>query len=133
MKRGNPFFGRNRPGLKRKGQLGREHKVDQESRVEKRLKPLGARKQPASGALSGWKGDITLRKMESFLFECKTTTKESLRVKQKWLIKISREAREKRKKPGLVIGFEDMPVPTSQDWIAVPADVFVELMKEAGY
>jgi Holliday junction resolvase len=83
---------------------------------------------PASGAIPGIKGDVNSR---LHLIECKTTGKKSLRIEQKWLTKIAREAAMKMKMPGLVFSFTDMASDVDQDWIAVSMRDFLSLLAES--
>jgi hypothetical protein len=94
----------------------------QEKRVAKRS---GGKRTPASGSLPFAKGDVDARLN---LIECKTTGKKSLRIEQRWLAKITREARLKHKDAGLTVSFSEMPSDVDQDWIMIPFTVFQRLI-----
>jgi hypothetical protein len=71
--------------------------------AEKRLaKRVGGRLTPASGALSGAKGDVVL---PAVLLEAKSTVNDSLSLKLDWLVKIAGEARAVGKDPALAVTF----------------------------
>ncbi len=96
---------------------------------EKKLaRKTHGRRQPASGAIDGHKGDV-LAYGETVLLENKSTSKESILVKKEWLAKIDREAFTYRKKPGLCLSFSDMPPGVDAEWIAVPITFFEELIQ----
>lgn len=96
---------------------------------EKRVaKSLNGRLTPASGALSGAKGDIHLT---DYLVEAKATEKDSMSVKLAWLTKIAAEARSEGKEPALSISFvtgDGRPV-FDGEWVAVPKSVFEEMTR----
>jgi len=104
------------------GKDGNAISKDQEKRVAKRS---GGSRVPASGALPGIKGDVEAR---IHLLECKTTGKKSLRIEQKWLAKIAREARMKGKDAGLVMSFPQMPSDVEQDWVMIPLVAFKQMV-----
>jgi hypothetical protein len=114
-----------KPRPKGLGLSGNALSKQQERRVAKRT---GGICVPASGAFKGLKGDVS---HSLHLFECKTTAKKSMRLEQKWLTKISREAAMKHKDPALVFSFPDMASDVDQDWVALPLKVLVELMNRA--
>lgn len=107
------------------GLSGTSMSKKQETRVA--LRSSGSR-VPASGAIPGIKGDVNSR---LHLLECKTTGKKSLRIEQKWLTKIAREAAMKTKMPGLVFSFPDMASDIDQDWIAVSMRDFLSILAES--
>jgi len=88
-------------------------------------KRLNGRARAGSGAIEGYKGDI---EFADFLLENKSTINASFSVKLAWLNKISREAREEGKTPGLSIQFVDnqgKPVRHGR-WVMIPEDEFKE-------
>ena len=111
-----------KPKPKGLGLTGNALSKQQEQRVAKRT---GGKCVPASGAIKGMKGDVSHSLQ---LFECKTTAKKSIRIEQKWLTKISREAAMNHKDPSLVFSFPDMASDVEQDWAIVPLAVLIELM-----
>lgn len=105
-----------------------DHGKIYEARVSRKL---GARLTPASGALVGAKGDMSLG---DFLLESKSTTDSSLSLKLGWLVKISEEAQCKGKKPGVIASFvlpNGRPQPmASSEWVCIPMHVFQELLEK---
>ena len=98
-------------------------------RTSERLlaKTLGARAQPASGALEGAKGDIEL---PAFLLEAKSTTQKSMALQLQWLAKIAGEARSIGKPPAVAITFtrpDGHPL-LDGEWVAIPLYTFKELL-----
>lgn len=95
---------------------------------KKAAKVLSARLRPASGAVVGAKGDMTIGK---WLLEAKTTTDASLSLKLGWLVKIAEEAHASGKVPGLIVSFvlpTGRPRPSCEsEWCMVPISVFKEL------
>jgi len=92
-------------------------------------KRLGGRARRGSGAIEGYKGDI---EVGIFLLENKSTINRALSIKLDWLDKISREAREEGKTPGLSIQFVDKqgrPVRHGR-WVLIPEDEFLEAFQE---
>lgn len=91
-------------------------------------KTLSARLRPASGAMVGAKGDLTVGK---WLLEAKTTTDASLGLKLGWLVKITEEANASGKIPGLLFSFvlpTGRPRPNCEsEWVAMPVSMFKEL------
>lgn len=95
-------------------------------------KKMGAKLQPASGALATAKGDLKLvRKKHRFLIESKSTTDASLAMKLAWLVKISEEAHAKGMEPALLFAYvlpDGRPVPNAAtEWVAIPKQLFMEL------
>lgn len=97
-----------------------------EKRTAKRLK---ATLTPASGALDGAKGDMSLG---LWLLENKSTVNFSVSLKLDWLLKISQEALEKGKYPALCIQFTHQSgLPRNGgSWVLMPESVFKELQSE---
>lgn len=93
---------------------------------EKRLaRELKARARPASGAMTGAKGDIDLG---TVLMEAKSTTSKSMSLQLEWLAKIANEARSEDKTPALAISFVRPDGTTVMDgsWVCVPRYVWEE-------
>ena len=106
-----------------------------ESKIEKRLSSLGARKQAGSGSYAGRKGDIDITAPETLLIESKEITARRVNPVEitSWLRKITREARGKRKKPCLVVGFPDMEGAVAKEWAMLPFELFEKLILAAGW
>jgi len=99
----------------------------QEKRIAHRS---GGKCQPASGALPFAKGDVLTPQL---LIEAKSTAKESLSIKKKWLEKISLEAQKVQREPALTIHFESTDNYTEQDWICVPFNYLKFLLDFADF
>ena len=118
----NPFLERHNSKFK-PGRLGKisEKKVS---------KSLGARLTPNSGAMNSAKGDASLG---SYLLEMKSTNMQSIALKLEWLNKISKEALDQNKIPGVVISFVDgqgNPVSKfNSEWVCIPKSVFQEVVE----
>ena len=95
----------------------------QENRV---AKATGGRRQKASGALPGSKGDV--RSVE-LLNECKRTDKKSISITIEYLQKITQEAAFYNRIPSVAIEIESPPKFVNRDWILVPAGFFNELIE----
>ena len=106
-----------------------------ESKAERTLQALGAKKTPGSGNYIGRKADLECARPESILFEAKEITKRRVTPVEitGWLRKIVREARGVRKTPALILGFPDMEGAIPQDWAAIPLEVFERLVLAAGW
>lgn len=87
---------------------------------------LGGVRQPNSGATAGRKGDVLL---ESFLLDSKETASATLNVHSADLIKITREAEEISRIPGLVLTVGGVPATVSREWVAVPLAVFAQMLQ----
>lgn len=114
----NPLFRRAR---RRRGtDVGREAE-------RKIVRERGGRLTPASGAMTGAKGDIDA---DEFLVEAKTTRAESLSIKREWLHKISGEAAARLKFPAVNIRFaavDGRARGPDDDWVMIPAGVYRRL------
>jgi len=86
-------------------------------------KKLDGVAQPNSGALAHRKGDVLL---DTFLLDSKETEGVEIRISKKDLTKVSREAREVNRRPGLVITFEN---DHANEWVMIPLETFSELLK----
>lgn len=97
---------------------------------EKRVaKIIGAKTTPASGAIEAFKGDM---RKANFLIEAKSTKNDSLGLKFDWLVKISKEARDSRRKPAMTISFttdggRELP---NGEWALIPMSLFRELVED---
>lgn len=107
-----------------------------ESKIERKLKRLGARKQPGSGNYAGMPADIDIPEPETLLIESKEITGRRITPIEltSWLRKITREARASgRKKPCLVVGFPDMEGAVAKEWGMLPLDLLEKLILAAGW
>ena len=86
---------------------------------------LGGRRQPGSGAIDGFKGDVITRE---FLIDQKTTEHSSFRITGGVLNKITYEARQAGKHPAIEIELCVAPS-TPKEWMLIPLDVFNEYRK----
>jgi len=108
---------------------GREQKKQRAKSIaqEKRVaKSVGGRRQKASGALPGAKGDI--RSVE-LLGECKRTDKKSISITLEYLAKITQEAGYYNKIPCVAIEIASPPKFVNKDWVLLPAGFVQELME----
>lgn len=94
---------------------------------DKAGKRLNAVVHAGSGAIAGYKGDLT---KNQFLMESKATEAKSLRVDLHWLRKITKEAMDVNKFPALLIQFvaADADTLPAGSWVAMPEYVFKELV-----
>lgn len=94
-------------------------------------KKLAARLTPASGALAGAKGDMSVN---NYLIEAKSTVKRSLSLKLDWLEKINHEALSTGKVPALSVRFttEYGDEVRGGNWVMIPESEFKELMDAKG-
>jgi len=96
------------------------------NRKEKhQAKDMGGSRVPMSGALDGKKGDI---QVGDFLLDHKYTCKLSINISGTQLAKISKEAREEGKRPGLLIELENTAFGTPKTWVIVPQIDFQEII-----
>ena len=86
---------------------------------------LGGHAQPNSGALDHRKGDVEL---DTLLLDSKETHTSALVLSLRDINKIAREAAEVGKDPGLVITLWQAPSTTPKEWVAVPLEVFAQLL-----
>lgn len=86
---------------------------------------LGGHRQPLSGALDHAKGDISLDKI---LLDSKQSNGTTITVAGRDLTKITREATQVGKEPGMVLTIEQIPDTTPKEWVMVPLDVFADLI-----
>lgn len=120
---GNPFLDRQaKRGTTRHG-----------NHSEKRVaKSLGAQVHAASGAMPGNKSDASLKE-KNFRLEMKSTINDTLKLEMGWLSKIVQEALSHGQRPALAFSFVD---PQGQprmkqhaEWVAIPMEVFKELLE----
>lgn len=111
------YFSGNEKKKRRKKSIGQENRV---------AKVLGGRRQKASGALPGAKGDV--RGVE-LLAECKRTDKKSISITIEYLQKITQEAGYYGKIPCVAIEIESPPKFVNKDWILLPAGFVNELLE----
>ena len=102
------------------------------------LKKIGARRQPGSGAISGFPNDGVKGR---YLIEVKSTQCESLSLKRKWLEDLEENAITRGKTPALIVIFnwpthiqgshiKLIPCPSrSSEWVAIPRRDFDRLTK----
>ena len=106
-------------------------------RTERRiLKKIGARRQPASGAIPGFPNDGI---KNCYLIEIKSTEKQSLSVKREWMEVLEENAILIGKVPVLVLVFngylnrtqigEKLKLESAilQEWVAIPRRDFEAL------
>lgn len=96
-------------------------------------KELGIRLQPGSGNYIGRKGDFEYSEPESMLGENKATKHGSFPLKFSVLAKISREARDLRKEPFLVIDFENVESYQPTKWACIPLELYKKLIEASGW
>lgn len=110
---------------------------DHGSRSEKRVaRKLGARLQPASGALPGAKSDARLKGAAfTFRIENKSTVNLTLPLDLGWLTKISQESMADQSIPTLIFSFVTAEGHARSDinseWVAIPLWAFEELKDAA--
>lgn len=90
-------------------------------------KELGGIAQPNSGGGNYHKGDV---KLPDFLLDSKQTDANSILVTGSVLAKISAEARQAQKDPGLILTLVT-PGLTAKDWAVIPLEVFKDLLEKA--
>jgi hypothetical protein len=88
---------------------------------------LGGRPQPLSGALSAFKGDVSL---DDFLLDSKETENASLIISHKDLTKATREAHQSGKMPGLILTIKRVPGTIANEWILISIDDFAALLQK---
>ena len=108
--------------------LGKDESVKAKANRTERdqAKKLGGRVHPASGALSGFKGDFSVG---DFLFDSKETAGTQLMLHVKEITKICREANEAGKCPALSLKIAKMPSTVPNEWVAVPLQQFAEMLE----
>lgn len=122
----NPFLTR----MSQSGNTGHGNKS--EARV---AKSLGARLQPASGALVTHKSDATLKLPNwKFRIESKSTTNLTMALELAWLVKIGKESQQDSSIPMMTLSFVDPEgKPRSAmnaEWVMMPKVFFTELIEK---
>ena len=84
---------------------------------------------PNSGAIDGMKGDYVVG---DFLFDSKESSTVSVKLTTRDFTKITREANQAGKHPALTIKLSVLPSTVPNEWVAVPIDVFSELLEKYG-
>lgn len=119
------FVDSNRTARERRGRSDNQKRsIKQEKRVAERE---GGRRQPASGALPGFEGDV--RVSRRYRGECKLTRKRSYTLKLDDLEKLERQA-YRDELPVLDLEFQDSSMP--KRYVIMPEWVFDALMEESG-
>lgn len=93
---------------------------------------LGARLQPASGAMASAKSDAKMVANEQrYRIECKSTTADTMRLDLGWLTKITSESMTDGSTPVVTVSFVDPSgKPRTQmnaEWVLIPMYAFKEL------
>ena len=85
-----------------------------------------ARKQPLSGQLADFPGDVVVAE---FLGECKAgyTTNKTFHLNYEWLHKISKQAKEQGYKAGMLLF---RPDGTTEVFAALPYSILLELLHD---
>lgn len=109
--------------------LGSQKSVKQRANeTEKRLaQDLGGHRVPNSGSIDGLKGDVST---DDFLLDSKETGSRQLIVTGQMISKITNEAREAGKEPGLVLTIGQVPLGVPRQWVCVPLHVFQEMISD---
>ena len=93
---------------------------------EKKLaKKVGGLRQPNSGAVPGYPGDV---RTKDFLLDLKETEFYSISLKMSDLLKLQKEADSQGKDPVLVLGFSK--VKRGGQFAVIPLDIFNEMKGE---
>ena len=121
--------GHKRPKTTRVGSEPRSKKARTLEHEQSIADRLGGKRQPASGAMLGHKGDV---KLTDFLLDSKETVHASIIISGKDLTKITREADGEGKIPGLVITIERVPRTVATEWVMIPLDSFGDLLRLGG-
>lgn len=111
--------------LQGKGRMGTGYLAEKHT-----AQRLNGRLTPASGAMAGSKGDITVG--ASLLMENKSTVTQTLRLELDWLAKIYREAAAVGKHPALAVNFttENGEPVRFGNWVMIPETLFKELLEK---
>lgn len=86
---------------------------------------LCGRKQPASGAFPGRKGDV---KTDDFLIDWKGA-KMVFGLSKGVVTKITKEALGADRVPALVVQFDDMPAGVADKWVVIEMETFERLIR----
>lgn len=114
------------PGVSPLGRAKKPMKSQVNEHERELADKLGGRRQLASGAFDGHKGDIRLDK---FLIDSKETVGGSIIVSGKDLTKITREAEQDARAPGLVLTIAQVPSTVEKEWVLIPLSVFSEMVE----
>ena len=110
----------------KKEQSVKRKSLDNEKRLSQKINfqlTKGSGNQPYISK----KGD---GKTERFVFECKETKSNILKVEGVELVKLWGNAIKAGKDPILVLSIYGICEPVPQDWVAMPVELFNELIKE---
>jgi hypothetical protein len=112
-----------------RGKLGKsEHQKTTATLYERKLaKELGGQAVVGSGAFECAKGDV---KTKDFLFDSKQTAAKSITLSTTILTKITREAVQEGKYPGIIATVGETPFGVSPAWAVIPLPVFTEILNE---
>lgn len=112
-----------------RGKLGKsEHQKTAATKYEKQLaKQLGGKPVVGSGAFECARGDVSAK---GFLFDSKQTAKSCITLSGTILSKISREAMEENKYPGIIATMDQMPFGVSKVWAVIPLPILSDLLNE---
>lgn len=108
------------------GKKGSSRKRRVNEHEEELADKLGGYRQPQSGAFAAFKGDI---KLEDFLLDSKETEHSSIIVSYKDIVKITREAHQAGKMPGLVLTIKKMPPTIPTEYVLTSIDDFAILLE----
>lgn len=113
--------------VKKEKQDNKSRSVRHESRI---AKSIGARVQPNSGALPfiSQKGDLT---DDHFVWQAKLTKNGRLSLTSDVIAEVYEQACMTGKRAGLALTLEGLPDHLPKDWIAVPLDVWQEIMEDS--
>lgn len=89
---------------------------------------LGGVRQPGSGSGLIKKADVELT---DFLLDSKQTESSGIVITGEMLTKISREALERGKHPGIIVTVAKHATITSGQWALIPMDVFAALVENS--
>lgn len=120
----NPYFTR-KAETKEKGRIGGAGRL-----AEKKLaKKLGGRLTPGSGNQKKNLADIELGPVR---IEAKSTKNASLSVQYAWFIRISKEAKGKKKTPVVTLSFTDEEGNPRMfgEWACIPLSEFQRMIHE---
>ena len=113
--------------MSRRGQLGKsEHQKTAATKYEKKLaKELGGTPVVGSGAFSCGRGDVQAK---GFLFDSKQIAKSCVTLSSTILSKITREAAEEGKYPGIIATLDTTAFGVSKVWAVIPLPILNELL-----
>lgn len=91
------------------------------------LKKIGARRQPASGAIPGFPNDGV---KNNYLLEVKSTVRGEIPIKRKWLEDLAENAILRGKTPAMIVVFTGPMTQSMETWILIPKNNFESLTKD---